>query len=373
MSLSPDDPSLAVAPSTDVGSARLAAALAAVDVAAIGRALRQDYVIVPLLRGSDGRTQTRVVSADDAEGERRWVLCVFSSTRAFADFVQDDPQREFAIRTGASLAGTIESYRHLLLRIDFDPAGPHPVTAEIDDVLAALAPDPSDDPVRWITEGDDDSAHGLRPGERVAGLDLALPDDWARIDLTDSARTADDVSSVVARQLQGLAAAPVLRGQLTAWLASSARAAAAGGGREMAFLVRRTESAAAALSVTTYAQQLGEAPAGTHLDAVVDRLRPALAEADELSRARTASGPFVRHVHTSSGAAELEAEGTALLVADYWLENPDARGISLVSFSTPHVDAREAMLLLTDNVVLGAAWQIQPSDEDDPGGNRSDR
>ena len=72
--------SLAIAPSTDVGSERLAAALAAMDVPGIARALRHDYIIVPLMRGPEGETQTRVLEAPDPEGDRRWSLCLFSST-----------------------------------------------------------------------------------------------------------------------------------------------------------------------------------------------------------------------------------------------------------------------------------------------------
>ena len=65
------------APAPDVGSERLAAALAAMDPAAIGRALRQDFVVVPLMRGPEGETQTRVIVADDPDGERKWELHLF--------------------------------------------------------------------------------------------------------------------------------------------------------------------------------------------------------------------------------------------------------------------------------------------------------
>ncbi|MEU1971206.1 hypothetical protein ABZ477_06110 [Microbacterium sp. NPDC019599] len=366
-----------IAPSTDVGSERLAAALAAVDVGAIGRALRHDYVIVPLMRGADGETQTRVIEANDPDGEHRWVLALFSSTQAFAQFMGDSPEREFAIRRGSSLTGFIEQYRHLLRRVVFDPAGPHPVQASVEDVLASLQPAAGDDDVSWIADESGAPARGIRPGERVVGLDLALPDDWATIDLTDPKRTKKGVEALLKAQLRGIPQAPVLTAQLTAWLTSTARDAAAAGGQEMAFLTRRTEvptpsplaadassgasgrvgPAAAAVSLTRYWQDLG-AP-GDHLDQLAARLHAAGGDA-QLARAETAAGPFVRHIHRRLGPPELAAR--PIVVLDYWLEFPDRRGLCLVSFSTPHQDAVEAIARLADGIVLAASWELAPGD-----------
>ncbi|MEC5168589.1 hypothetical protein [Glaciihabitans sp. GrIS 2.15] len=49
---------------TEVGSAALAAALAAKDVAAIGQALRHDYVVVPQIRTPEGELQVRVFESE---------------------------------------------------------------------------------------------------------------------------------------------------------------------------------------------------------------------------------------------------------------------------------------------------------------------
>ena len=346
-----------VAPSTDVGSERLAAALAAIDVPAIGRALRHDYVIVPLMRGPQGEAQTRVIEATDPEGEHRWVLCVFSSTRAFADFVGDSPEREFGLRSGASLAPFMEQYAGLLRRVAFDPAGPHPVQASVDDVLAALAA-ADDDTVAWITsEGASEGTpeYGIRPGELLVGLTLPLGEDWSVIDLLDPTRIAKDAEALVAAQLRGIPNAPVLRGQLTSWLTTTARRATAGGGRLMAYLTRRTDDAAAALSVTQYWHDRGAE--GRHLDEQEARLGENLTGA-ELVRGETAAGPFLRHTHRTMGPPELG--GRQVFVIDYWLEFPDRRGLCLLSFSTPHGDALDAIRRLTDGVVLSARWELAP-------------
>lgn len=142
------------APAPDVGSERLAAALAAMDPAAIGRALRQDFVVVPLMRGPEGETQTRVIVADDPDGERKWELHLFSSSQTFATWLGTNTDAgEFALQRGASLIPLLDAYGPILRRVMFDTAGPHPVHASPEDVRASLEPQPGDDDVRWITEG----------------------------------------------------------------------------------------------------------------------------------------------------------------------------------------------------------------------------
>lgn len=364
-------PPLSIAPSTDVGSERLAAALAAMDVAGIGRALRHDYVIVPLMRGPQGETQTRVIEASDPVGERKWVLCLFSSTKAFSDFLADDQQREFAIRKGDSFLPFLEQYEGLLRHVVFDSAGPHPVQASVDDVLAALRPAPGDDEMSWITSPDGRPEYGIRPGEHVVGLDLPLDVDWAAVELGDPTHMARDVEALVKQQLRGIPNAPVLRGQFTSWLLQTAKRAAAGGGKLMAYFTRRTETAAAALSVVQFWHDRGTE--GDHLGELAGRLahtahaaqagQPADAATggEEIVRGETAAGPFLRHTHRTMGPVELAAR--PVFVVDYWLEFPDRRGLCLLSFSTPHGDALQAIRQLTDNLVLAARWELAPAAE----------
>ena len=342
----------------DVGSERLAAALAAMDVAAIARALRQDFVVVPLMRGPEGETQTRVVGAADPDGERRWELHLFSSSQTFAAWVGDAPDAgEFALQRGTGLAPLLDAYLPLLRRVVFDAAGPHPVQASPEDVRAGLEPQPGDDEIAWITQPET----GLREGERVRGLDLFLGDDWATIDLGSTASIDDGVAALVDAQLKGVPNAPVLRGQLTAWLRQSARRAAAAQGRLMAYLTRRTADAAAAVAVTVYWQELGPAPAGGHLETMRARLDAAKGPQDELVAATTAAGPLLRLTTRRLGPAELA--GRPVAVIDYWLELPDGRGLCLVSFSSPHVEQLADVRRLADNVVLAAAWDIAPAPE----------
>ncbi|MFT4214679.1 MAG: SseB family protein [Microbacterium sp.] len=347
------------AASADVGSARLAAALAAGDPVAIGRALRQDFVVVPLMRGPQGETQTRVVAAEDPDGERRWLLPLFSSSQTFAAWVGDAPDAgEFALQRGGGLAPLLDAYGPLLRRVVFDAAGPHPVQASPEDVRASLEPQPGDDEVGWITQP---PGAGLAEGERVSGLDLFLDDGWATIDLSSPASIDDDVAALVDAQLRGVPRAPVLRGQLTAWLRQSSRTAASAGGRMMAYLTRRTEDAAASVAVTQYWQQLGPAPEGGHLAALAARLDAGTGAQDELVEATTATGRLLRMTSRRLGPAELA--GRPVGVVDYWLEMPDGQGLCLVSFSTPHVEQFADVQHLADAIVLAAAWELAPHDD----------
>ncbi len=135
---------------TEVGSAALAAALAAKDVAAIGQALRHDYVVVPQIRTPEGELQVRVFESEYPDGPTPYELCLFSSTETLAAYLADNPDREFALQRGQSLAPFLEQYRTVIERVVFDPAGPHPMMAIVDDVLQSLQPQPGDDGVAWV-------------------------------------------------------------------------------------------------------------------------------------------------------------------------------------------------------------------------------
>ena len=147
-----------------VQSAPLAAALASGDAEQIGRALRLDVVVVPVVRAADGEPLIRVFQPQGGSVE----LMLFSSSAAFAAFLAGDPNREFDVRRGTDLAGFLHQQRSTISRVIFDPAGPHPVAAPIDAVLDALRPRPDDDDVTWVTGGVE------APG-RVVDFRLALP------------------------------------------------------------------------------------------------------------------------------------------------------------------------------------------------------
>ena len=162
----PADNSILVDRSTEVGSAALAAALKTQDVAAIGQALRHDYVVVPQLRAGTGDLQVRVFESEHPLGATPYELCLFSSTETFAAYLVDNEDREFALQRGLSLAPFLDQYSDLIERVVFDPAGPHPMMAAPEDVLLSLDPHPGDDDVAWAQ-----SAPGGTLGEAELPLD----------------------------------------------------------------------------------------------------------------------------------------------------------------------------------------------------------
>lgn len=359
-----------VAPAEEVGSAALAAALAARDVAAIGQALRHDVVVVPLMTLPDGTTQDRVFEPP-AGAQRPYELYVFSSTATLAQFLQGSPERGFALRRGTALAPFLESYRTVLERVVFDPAGPYPMEASVDDVLRVLQPRPGDDEVAWATaaaslgapSGDvsgQPTATGRTPGpaDRAVAFDLVLPDDWFVLDLADPVARSRQVRELARRQTKVLGDRGArLRADLRSWLDETSGRAATAGGRLQAYLLQRSKDAAAAVSLTLYWHELGPAIGATsHLDRVVDDIRGRLGADDELVGAETPAGPFARHTYLATGPAGLDTRPRPVLVLDYWLQMPGGRGVVQISVSTPHVDAREQVALLADNIVLRGAW-----------------
>jgi hypothetical protein len=375
----PDRPeAIPVAALPDVGSGRLAEALATQDVAAIAQALRHDFVVVPIVRPADGETQNRVFAAPEGSA-RPYELCLFSSAHTLAAFLGDAPDREFALRRGSTLVPFLQRHADAIERVVFDPAGPHPMAATPEDVLLALEPQPGDDDVAWVTGGDGgsgpaavvplegpdddgDEPGSARPGERAVGFDVRLPEQWAVIQLDDAETRQRQVRELVRRQTKVLGDRGArLRRDMREWLERTGSEATTAGGKLLAFLLQRDEKAALALSLVLYWHHLGPEFGGPHLTHIGEKIRAGLGPDDELVGSQTAAGPFLRHSRLTRGAAELEADAYPLLVIDYWLAAPDRRGTVQLSFSTPHVDAREAITLLTDNVMLATGWVLEES------------
>ena len=163
-------PTLPSAGSEHVGSTRLRAALVARDVEAIGRALRMDVVVVPLLRDPDtADAQIQVIGVPGEEpGTQALELHLFSSSAAYARFILDAPQRSFSLQRGEALATFLAANHAALDRVVFDGAEDHAMAASPADVLAALEPQPGDDDVAWLLG--DAAAPSPAPARRSRGL-----------------------------------------------------------------------------------------------------------------------------------------------------------------------------------------------------------
>jgi hypothetical protein len=349
-------------------SAPLAAALIARDVDAIGRALRLDYVVVPLLRPEGGTSEIRVFGTAGATPDSpAWELCLFSSTEAFATFIGDAPDREFGLQRGSSLAPFLADQVDFLSAVTFDPASPHAMTASAAAVLAILEPRPEDDEVEWATSA---AADAQRPADfpgvgdpaapRVTGFDLALASDWSPISLLSVDERNKQIATLVDRQIENMKATPALRTTLAAWLTGSSLRAEASGARFLAYLLQSVKEGALALNVVLYWQEMGPVIEGvSHLDRMGGQLQQSLTEGAQLLAADTAGSPLLRHSRTAAVSAEPGAANSPMLLIDYWLEFPDARGLCRVAFSSPQVAQADQLLSLTDNIVWSGTWVME--------------
>jgi SseB protein N-terminal domain len=379
-----NEPSSTVDPQSDVGSPALAAALAAGDLPAVSQALQADAVVVPILDRGDGTPQIQVFPAPEGSAGP-YQLHLFSSTQTLSAFLRDAPDRAFSLRRRESLAPFVNQHGAALARVVLDPAGPHPMTFAVDEFLERLDPQPpADDPTGLFDEtGAGISGEALYAlgtvddpgGYRGIGIELNLPDHWAMIELDEPEQRERQIREIVKKQTAKLGdrSAP-LRRDLREKMEDAASRAETAGGKIMAYLLLPGENVALALNVTLYWHDLGpETGSSSHLQRIQDRLSANPSPEDVLTRTETLSGPFLRHIRLTHGSDEVGGQDVPLMLVDYWAEAPGRQSVARLAFSTPHVDAREAMLRLTDKVLFSTEWILgQPSDNADTEGSAAD-
>jgi hypothetical protein len=300
-------------------------------------------------------------------------------------FLRDAPDRAFSLRRRESLAPFVNQHGAALARVVLDPAGPHPMTFAVDEFLERLDPQPpADDPTGLFDEtGAGISGEALYAlgtvddpgGYRGIGIELNLPDHWAMIELDEPELRERQIREIVKKQTAKLGdrSAP-LRRDLREKMEDAASRAESAGGKIMAYLLLPGENVALALNVTLYWHDLGpETGSSSHLQRIQDRLSANPSPEDVLTRTETLSGPFLRHIRLTHGADEVGGQDVPLMLVDYWAEAPGRQSVARLAFSTPHVDAREAMLRLTDKVLFSTEWILgQPSDNADAEASAAD-
>lgn len=379
-----NEPSSTVDPQSDVGSPALAAALAAGDLPAVSQALQSDAVVVPILDRGDGTPQIQVFPAPEGSAGL-YQLHVFSSTQTLSAFLRDAPDRAFSLRRRESLAPFVNQHGAALARVVLDAAGPHPMTFAVDEFLDRLDPQPpADDPTGLFDEtGAGISGEALYAlgtvddpgGYRGIGIELNLPDHWAMIELDEPEQRERQIREIVKKQTAKLGdrSAP-LRRDLREKMEDAASRAESAGGKIMAYLLLPGENVALALNVTLYWHDLGpETGSSSHLQRIQDRLSANPSPEDVLTRTETLSGPFLRHIRLTRGSDEVGGQDVPLMLVDYWAEAPGRQSVARLAFSTPHVEARESMLRLTDKVLFSTEWILgQPSDSADAEASAAD-
>jgi hypothetical protein len=137
--------SSSAAQSAEFSSPMLAQALETGDPVAVALALRNDRVIVPLLSGGEdvdgeedgdgGEAQVRVFRRGEAD---KYMLVLFSSVDSYVAMLPDETDHRVVAYRSGELLGFLETNRGVLESVWFDVAGPHPMQASPDDIIAAL-------------------------------------------------------------------------------------------------------------------------------------------------------------------------------------------------------------------------------------------
>lgn len=343
---------LPVAALPELGSARLAAALAARSLPDVLESLAEDVAVLPV-RLTDEGVEALGVQSDD--GLVR--LPLFTSAATFAE-VTTGHEPLFAIRLGVALIDFVVQHAAHLHSLIIDPHRPEAFEISsrfLAEVLSEPLAEPEDSFEELTAELTE--LEQANPG-RPVGLDLDLPAHWAVLDLRapTEARQAQ-IRELVKRQTHKLSDAGAnLRREMRQWLERAAVQAAGAGGRDFAFLLANTKEAAAAISLVTYWHDIGPTGSLTPLQLMTERLVGDAWVGDELVELKGDDGGIVRRVRLSKGAKELGGDTTPLVLIDYWLGVPGEAALAHVSFSTPHEFAKAEITRLADAVVLGARW-----------------
>lgn len=186
------------------------------------------------------------------------------------------------------------------------------------------------------------------------GWGLLLPATWWTVDLRDEQARRRSVATLAEQQIGRQDDRAALRADLRKHLDRAADDAATAGGLFMAISLMRVGDVPLPASLTVFrlpGEGLTSTLTGTGVRELEAVLRSDLPAGVALDIADAPAGPVLRRVSQRSGSADLGAQDVPLLLADYWLDPGDARGLLYLSFSTPLVQAREPVLELFDMVV----------------------
>lgn len=191
------------------------------------------------------------------------------------------------------------------------------------------------------------SARARRPS--VDSLGILLPESWWTIGLRDEVARRRAIAQVIERQLGRADEHAALRADARAHLERTADDAARNGGRLMAVSLMTVAGVPVPATLTVY-RLPGQDVTGQGIAEIEASLRDDAAEA-RIDLADGPLGPVLRRTTTTSAPEDLGGAAVPMLLADYWLDPDDGQGLAYLVFSSPLVEAQDALLHLFDVIV----------------------
>lgn len=212
---------------------------------------------------------------------------------------------------------------------------------------------------------------------RTGEVGVVLPADWHVVDLSTDATRHADVVALVDRQLPRRDDLATVRRRLRREIEDSSRRAAQAGGRFSAYMLTAVGPVPLP-AVLTASRTPGSLDSADALAALAATLTERLGtRAGGVDIGEGPLGPVVRAVTLRTtttdgtgpragapGVAAIIEPRTDLLVCDYWSDPDDGGGLLLLSFSTPLVPLRDALLDLFDTIA--GSTHRSPTDLGDP-------
>lgn len=183
----------------------------------------------------------------------------------------------------------------------------------------------------------------------ATGWTFVYPRGWWTVPLTDPAQIDDAVRKIVVGRLGRRDDRARARREARGYLAQAAHGAADDGGLSLAVFSIEVGDVAITGTMAVFPYEVTEASK----DELVARLTGSTSGAD-VEQQKLDDGWVLRAVRQSE-IERTDAEGNPMLPelrADYWTERRGLDKILQVSFTTPFVPLREAMLELFDAIVL---------------------
>lgn len=183
----------------------------------------------------------------------------------------------------------------------------------------------------------------------IDSLGILLPESWWTISLRDDVGRRRAVTQLIERQLGHADEHSALRADARAHLERTADDAARNGGRLMAVSLMTVAGVPVPATLTLY-RLPGQDVTGQGITEIEAALRDDAPDA-HLDLAEGPVGPVLRRTTTTTAPEELGGASVPMLLADYWLDPDDGQGLAYLVFSSPLVEAQDALLHLFDVIV----------------------